>query len=161
MIPALLLGLALAAPDHTERLLGDTPSGAETEAIAGLPAGAPPAPSIGWWSVPATILVLGAAGWVRRRQQGASLTSTAAVKVMGQAAMPHGGSLVVVEVADADGRSRRLLVGTVGGAPRLVAELDNPMDRFESTLDDVSEGQRRANSLIGEILDSRRHHEVG
>ena len=55
-----------------------------------------------------------------------ALSGPKPISVLTRTALGKDGSLAVVEVAEADGEKRRLLVGFGGGAPRLVADLGRP-----------------------------------
>jgi hypothetical protein len=62
--------------------------------------------------------------WERRRV----VVAPASLRVISTTALGQGGGISVVEVKDADGALRRLLVGHGGGAPRLIVELDGLRD---------------------------------
>lgn len=71
------------------------------------------------------VLIVAAAGllWLRGRVTAAP-GGGPALRVTGRTLLGREGSLAVVEVADGE-RTRRMLVGYGGGAPRLVAELSD------------------------------------
>jgi hypothetical protein len=62
--------------------------------------------------------------WERRRVA----VAPASLRVISTTSLGQGGGISVVEVKDADGALRRLLVGHGGGAPRLIVELDGLRD---------------------------------
>jgi hypothetical protein len=66
-----------------------------------------------------------------------------ALRVVSTTSLGRDGSLSVVEVKDADGALRRLLVGHGGGAPRLVADLDQGAD-FDARLGEAEVAPRPA-----------------
>ncbi len=110
-----------AADPLADRLLGGSAAPGADPAAA-----APAAPTAGLPLAPAwlwAVLIVVAAGllWLRARitagpSDGPSLT------VVGRTLLGREGNLAVVEVKDGD-RTRRMLIGYGGGAPRLVAEL--------------------------------------
>jgi hypothetical protein len=109
-----------------DRLLG---GGEPTETAPAT--GAPPAglgidaPSVpGWLWV---VGILGGAGLLFLRSRSLkALRGPDAIEVLSRSQLGKDGSLAVVEVAEADGEKRRLLVGFGSGAPRLVADLGRP-----------------------------------
>ncbi|MEC7949148.1 MAG: hypothetical protein VX265_16380 [Myxococcota bacterium] len=109
-----------------ERLLGADEtrpvSDADTPPAAGLDIEAPTVP--GW------LWVVGGVGGVGllllRSRSLKALRGPDAIAVVSRSQLGKDGSLAVVEVAEADGEKRRLLVGFGGGAPRLVADLGRP-----------------------------------
>lgn len=80
--------------------------------------------------------------WERRRV----VVAPASLRVISTTALGQGGGISVVEVKDADGALRRLLVGHGGGAPRLIVELDGLRDfgAAESTVAAVGAAVARA-----------------
>jgi hypothetical protein len=80
------------------------------------------APAIPNWIWPAAIGAVGLLAASRLRQP-TRLTAAPTVQVVTRQAIGDKAALVVVEVTDADGDRRRLLVGTGAGAPSLVADL--------------------------------------
>jgi hypothetical protein len=137
MIAALLLS-ALAWAEETvtyDRLFGPeaAPVAASAPVASASAAAAAPgdaladlgeaeAPSIPNWIWPAAIGAVGLLAASRLRQP-ARLTAAPAVQVVTRQTIGDKAALVVVEVTDADGDRRRLLVGTGAGAPSLVADL--------------------------------------
>lgn len=114
------------AEDETyDRLFGAEPAGEAGEAA---PTPAPKPPSLPFESpvwVWAVIVGLGLAWvagkvWERRRV----VVAPASLRVISSTPLGRDGHISVVEVKDADGALRRMLVGHGGGAPRLIAELD-------------------------------------
>ncbi len=139
MLP-LLLGLALAQEtpaDLEARLFGpasDVPVATAqptapivvpvaTPAVAVAPAPAPATPSLEmppWWSFPLLALGLGWA-WTQRRRT--SKVEADAMRVLGRASLGKDASVVLLEVRDAHGAWRRLLVGSGGDGPQLITGL--------------------------------------
>ncbi|MDP2310777.1 MAG: hypothetical protein Q8P18_32465 [Pseudomonadota bacterium] len=119
MIAALLLLATLARADEAatyDRLFGDEPAPAATVESAELPS---PWRLVG----PATLAVVGLAGawWVKKRAP--AVGGAKPLSVVWRQALGDRGTLVLIEVLDADGETRRLLIGTGGGPPSLVADL--------------------------------------
>lgn len=115
----ILLLAALASAEETvtyDRLFGsaaDAPAAAPTAAVeSGIPA----------WAWPVSVLALGGAVLLRARVQKAKSTD-AAIRVLARQPLGDRSQLVLLDVIDADGERRRLLVGTGNGAPSLVADL--------------------------------------
>ncbi len=103
-----------------QRLLGELPP-------AGSAPSTPPLPGGGAWGlgllVPALLVVGGLLLW-RARLQARLRVPGPGMRVLSRLALGREGALLLVEVDDGRGESRRLLLGAGGGAPRLVAELD-------------------------------------
>lgn len=117
------------AEDETyDRLFGAEPAGEAGENGEAAPKPAPKPPSLPFESpvwVWAVIVGLGLAWvagkvWERRRV----VVAPASLRVISSTPLGRDGHISVVEVKDADGALRRMLVGHGGGAPRLIAELD-------------------------------------
>lgn len=136
----LLAAAALGGePTLEERLLG--PPSAEA-------APAPPPADAGLPLWPLGVAVAGAALalWARRRATGAAGRGSD-LRVVSTVAVGKDNALAVVEVLDADGTWRRLLVGAGQGAPQLLTELG-----------DREPGPRRAahgRALVDEVLGAR------
>ena len=81
-----------------------------------------PGPAFPWWTLPAGIGALGLVAASRLRAPGESGSSAPAVRVVSRQAVGDKSHLVVVDIPTQAG-NRRLLVGTGGGAPSLVADL--------------------------------------
>lgn len=81
-------------------------------------------------TVPGWLWVVGGVGGVAlvllRSRSLKALRGPDAISVVSRSQLGKDGSLAVIEVAEADGEKRRLLVGFGGGAPRLVADLGRP-----------------------------------
>jgi hypothetical protein len=109
-----------------DRLFGESGEGSDGDTVA------PPAPGLGIKapSVPGWLWVVGILGGigllVMRSRSLKALRGPDAISVVSRSQLGKDGSLAVVEVAEADGEKRRLLVGFGGGAPRLVADLGRP-----------------------------------
>jgi len=87
-------------------------------------AAAPSATSASPWRLagPALLLLTGAgATWMMKRR--VESAGGLPITVLSRQALGDRSSLVLVEVVDADGEKRRLLLGTGGGPPSLVADL--------------------------------------
>jgi hypothetical protein len=93
---------------------------ASGDALADL--GETEAPAVPNWIWPAGIGAMGLFAASRLRQP-TRLTTPPAVQVVTRQSLGDKAALIVVEVTDADGDRRRLLVGTGAGAPALVADL--------------------------------------
>jgi len=109
-----------------DRLLGASGEGSDGDAVA------PPPPGMGIEppSVPGWLWVVGIVcglGLLFLRSRSLkSLRGPDAISVVSRSQLGKDGSLAVVEVAEADGEKRRLLVGFGSGSPRLVADLGRP-----------------------------------
>lgn len=115
-----LLFVALARADEPatyERLFGEGSPPAETAA----PEGSPLAPL----KLAGPLALAGVAMFLawRLRASGAGSAVGKPLQVISRHPLGDRAALVLVEVVDADGERRRLLVGTGGGAPSLVADL--------------------------------------
>ncbi len=133
MLP-LLLGLAFAQEspaDLETRLLGPEPAAAPVVAAQPVvPAAAPvvaPAPSVTssldlppWWTVPLLGLALGWA-WTQRRRT--EKVEADAMRVLGRTPVGKDAAVVLLEVRDASGAWRRLLVGHGAQGPQLITGL--------------------------------------
>ena len=122
----LLLGLALAQDaDLDARLLGPEPapvSAAEPSA-ASTPVATPSASSLEmppWWTLPLLGLALGYA-WTQRKKT--EQVEADALRVLGRTPLGKDASVVLLEVRDAQGAWRRLLVGHGGDGPQLITGL--------------------------------------
>lgn len=78
-----------------------------------------------WWPL-AGLLAMGGGAVLLRRKVRPAMSQP--VRVIGSAALGTQGALSVVEVQDADGAWKRLLVGAGGGSPRLVSDLGTVTD---------------------------------
>ncbi len=81
-----------------------------------------PGPAFPWWTLPAGIGALGLVAASRLRAPGESSSPPPTVRVISRQAVGDKSHLVVVDIPTQAG-TRRLLVGTGGGAPSLVADL--------------------------------------
>ncbi len=100
------------------RLFGDEDA---PELAAAAPA---PTPSASPWRLagPALLLFAGAgATWMLKRR--VEIAGGLPITILSRQALGDRSSLVLIEVVDADGERRRLLLGTGGGPPSLVADL--------------------------------------
>lgn len=130
----LLASLGLAEePSTYARLFGDEPV-ATTE-----PAEAPPASP---WRLlaPAALGIVGVFCAWRLRLGTPKISAGKPLEVLCRHPLGDRNALVLLEVIDADGERRRLLVGTGTGAPTLIADL----------------GQAPALSVVDEVLSERR-----
>ncbi len=120
MIAALLLLATLARADEVatyDRLFGaEDAAPAESVERAELPSP---------WRLagPAALAVVGLAGAWWLKKKGPAVTGAKPLAVVWRQPLGDRGTLVLVEVLDADGETRRLLIGTGGGPPSLVADL--------------------------------------
>jgi hypothetical protein len=120
MIAALLLVATLARADEVatyDRLFGaEDAAPAESVERAELPSP---------WRLagPAALAVIGLAGAYWLKKKGPAVTGARPLAVVWRQPLGDRGTLVLVEVLDADGETRRLLIGTGGGPPSLVADL--------------------------------------
>lgn len=116
--------------DELQRLLGD-PSEA-TASRAALPGGG--ALGAWWWMLPVMGLLAGANLWLRRKGGLGKLAGgDTPLKIVARQSLGGTNQLVLLEVADPSGQTRRLLVGTGGDGPRLVSEL-HPQTDFEALI---------------------------
>lgn len=119
MIAALLLVATLARADDAATY--DRLFGAEAAPAAAASSDELPSP---WRLVgPVALAAVGLAGawWLKKRAP--VVTGARPMAVVWRQALGDRGTLVLVEVLDADGETRRLLIGTGGGPPSLVADL--------------------------------------
>jgi hypothetical protein len=119
MISALLFAATLAHADETvtyDRLFGTE---APTE-VTGAPA-EPPSP----WRLlgPAALGVVGLFAAWKLRGGKPLLSTNRPIEILGRQSLGDRNTLLVIEVVEADGERRRLLVGTGASAPTLVADL--------------------------------------
>lgn len=106
-----------------ERLLGQ-PAAAQQSAVGG--SGSP------WWIWPLGLLgVAGAAGMAYQNRRSSDGISSDVI-VLSRTAVSRTSSLAVIEVSDASGQTRRMLVGIGGGAPSMVADLSPSGDTSAS-----------------------------
>jgi len=75
-----------------------------------------------WWVWPVGMMTIGVLFLMRGKAR-ETLLPAQAIRVVSRSALGKDGTLAVVEVADGDHRTRRLLVGFGSGAPRLVADV--------------------------------------
>ena len=117
----LLARLAVAEDPQTyERLFGEEPAAAAETNPAGVDGGAPsPWKLVGPAALGVACLLL---AW-RMRARGVFLGAGKQLEILSRHPLGDRNSLVLLEVIDADGERRRLLVGTGAGAPSLVADL--------------------------------------
>lgn len=148
---SLLLGLALAQDaDLDARLLGPEPAPvAAAQAPAGpTPVATPQAPSLEmppWWTLPLLGLALGWA-WTQRKKT--EQVEADALRVLGRTPLGKDASVVLLEVRDAQGAWRRLLVGNGGDGPQLITGLGSshvhvpvaqaPATPFASMIDEAA-----------------------
>ncbi len=78
--------------------------------------------TVPWWLLPVGMLGVGVL-LVMRNKASKTTAVRQSIRVMSRTHMGKEGSLAMIEVADGDQRTRRLLVGFGGGAPRLVADV--------------------------------------
>ena len=106
--------------DEFQRLFGAQPSGLQqndTKIVEEAKAVAWP-----WWSWPLGLFAIGVLLIIRGRvTKGAAQKQ--AMTIVARQDMGKEGTLALIELADGDSRTRRLLVGLGGGAPRLVADV--------------------------------------
>ena len=113
----LLAGLAFAqGVDDETRLLGPEPAAAVVATAAPRPSfDMPP-----WWTVPLVGLGL-AAAWNQRKRR--ADVDAEAMRVLGRTALGKDSAVVMLEVRDADGGWRRLLLGSSPQGTQLLTEL--------------------------------------
>jgi hypothetical protein len=75
-----------------------------------------------WWVWPVGIMSVGVLFFMRGKAR-EKLLPTHGIRIVSRSALGKEGTLAMIEVADGDHRTRRLLVGFGGGAPRLVADV--------------------------------------
>ena len=75
-----------------------------------------------WWVWPVGMLTIGVLFLMRGKAREKFLPAQA-IRIVSRSTLGKDGTLAVIEVADGDHRTRRLLVGFGGGAPRLVADV--------------------------------------
>jgi flagellar biogenesis protein FliO len=133
IVPRRLQAAMDAAPagpsDQAElnRLLGPDPVAAASAAPMGAPSKLPGL----WWMLPVVGLLGGANWWLRKKGRfGALRTAEIPLKIVARQSLGGTNQLLLVEVEDPDGSSRRLLIGTGTDGPRLVSEF-HPQTDFE------------------------------
>jgi hypothetical protein len=119
---SLLLSMALAAAPVTEeqtydRLFQEAPT---VDAPAATP---DPGPSIPTWLLPVGIFGLAAGFLAYKRFQPVATPTAPVLRVIQRQGIGDRNALVLVEVVEPGGESRRLLIGTGAGAPALLADL--------------------------------------
>jgi len=151
-IAAVAFGLTLATGAMAEpqdalhdRLLGPMPD------MSAVVTEMPERPDLPWWPVPAMLLGLGLLWGVRRRLD-QKAQEPGHVRVLGRAVVDRTNSLVLIEVQDAEGRTRRLMVGSGGGSPRLVADLGTVGTTFTEAVDEAERESSEADRLIDHML---------
>ena len=78
-----------------------------------------------WWMWPLGMIgAIGAAGLVYRSRRTDGVSDE--IVVLSRTGLSRTASLAMIEVVSTDGRTRRMLIGVGGGAPRLVADLSDP-----------------------------------
>lgn len=122
MLALLLSALALAAPPVSEeqtyeRLFNEAPT-AESVAAPAEPGASPN------WTIPLGILLLGGGALLYKRlQTPRAVANQPALRVVQRQGIGDRNALVLVEVVEPGGDTRRLLIGTGAGAPALLADL--------------------------------------
>ncbi len=104
-----------------DRLFGakpETKQSAQEQAIVQQSSGA----AMPWWAWPMGMFAMGALLMVRSRMYNKELP-TKAIRIVSRQHLGKEGALALIELSDGDARTRRLLVGLGGGAPRLVADV--------------------------------------
>jgi hypothetical protein len=126
---ALALAEPLSAADH-QRLLGPEP---------GSPAAAAPAPTpeLPWWPVPIALAAAGAWAWLKQRGGRLTLTGDSEMRVVSKSPLGQQHGLCLIEVRDAEGGWRRLLVAHGPQGPQLLTGLGRRGD-FAPALDAAS-----------------------
>jgi hypothetical protein len=151
----LLARLAVAEdPPTYERLFGEEPVTAAEASAAGADGAAPsPWKLVGPAALGVACLLL---AW-RMRAGAALLGAGKQLEILSRHPLGDRNTLILLEVIDADGERRRLLVGTGAGAPSLVADLG------QVALNAVSEGGPAgavapvvSKSIVDEVLAERR-----
>ncbi|MFM2247115.1 MAG: hypothetical protein RL071_3189, partial [Pseudomonadota bacterium] len=123
-----------------ERLLGADPAPAEEGAPPRVAPSPLPTPA---WAVALAVGLIFAFAIGKLLERRRKAVAPTALRVVSTTSLGRDGSLSVVEVKDADGALRRLLVGHGGGAPRLVADLDQGAD-FDARLGEAEAAPRPA-----------------
>lgn len=146
---ALLLVASLAYGQESvtyDRLFGpeaDAPQAADAP---------PPAPELPVWAWPAALLAVGGA-FALRWKVGRATAPAAPIRVLSRQPLGDRSALVLIDVEDADGERRRLLVGTGPGAPSLVADLGAVLPPAEAAPRNLAEPAPR--NIAEEILAER------
>lgn len=150
-----------------ERLLGDDPPSVDL--------GTPPAGRgvgaglAGLWPLGIAVAGAGLVWLARKRTPGLGGSGSDGPWVVGRTALGSGTQAVLLEVRDAAGRNRRLLVATGSAAPTLLADLGEDEAETEAAAAApepalpraVLRGREAAMSLIDEVVAGRRGPEVG
>lgn len=123
---------------------------------------ATPAPSAWGFAGPLALLAAaGVAAWKLKRSV-PTVAGARPIDVVGRQALGDRGALVLVDVIDAEGERRRLLVGTGGGPPTLVADLGlAPLPtradaRVDARADAPADPPRPPRNVADEVLAERR-----
>ena len=104
-----------------DRLFGAKPATIQTaqeQAVVEQSSGA----ALPWWAWPIGLFAMGALLMVRSRMYDKELPAKA-IRIVSRQHLGKEGALALIELSDGDARTRRLLVGLGGGAPRLVADV--------------------------------------
>ena len=104
-----------------DRLFGAQPvtvQSAQEQSVVEQSSGA----ALPWWAWPLGLFAMGALFLVRSRMHNNELPAKA-IRIVSRQHLGKEGALALIELSDGDARTRRLLVGLGGGAPRLVADV--------------------------------------
>jgi hypothetical protein len=128
------------------------------------------APGTPWWLWPMGMLgIAGVAGMAIRSRKTTRIPGH--ITVLSRATLSRAASLAMIEVADSNGQTRRMLIGVGGGAPRLVSDLsanssapsqfsardlsgyaESPRDAAATRLSQRASEQNRAADAVGQRL---------
>ena len=140
---ALLLSLAVAAPAVSEnetydRLFSEAPT---AESIA-----APePVPTMPAWGIPLGLVALaGGLLLYKRLQVPGTPGKVPALRVVQRQALGDRNALILVEVVEPGGDTRRLLIGTGTGAPALLADLGLAEEAANTAMPEKAEKAEKA-----------------
>lgn len=144
---ALLWVCTAKADPETDRLLGPDPAPVVETRMASAPA--PSVELVGLWPLGVAVVgagVLWVMSRVRRLDPGPDLVH---VDVVGRAGVGGNNALQVVDVQDAKGNLRRLLLATGAGTPTLIADLgEAPVGDAESEEEPVRITTRATRPLL-------------
>lgn len=121
---ALLLSVAMAAPPVTETATYDRLFAETEEVAAAVTEPQDPGPALPGWLVP-VLLIGGCAGWLgwQWRKKGQKSVASPALRVVQRVSLGDRNAVVLIEVVEPTGETRRLLVGSGSASPVLLADL--------------------------------------
>ena len=136
---------------EVERLLGPPPPDVPDE-VSPLPV----IDAFSWWPLLFAAAGAGAVWWMRRRLEASKIDGGSELRVVGRADLGAQSGLAVVEVRDRQGTWRRLVIGTGGGSPQLVADLGEPQfgllgEDEDSTVEEITAHTPPSRSIEGDL----------